>query len=131
MFIDCSLNFTQEHRGEGTQNGEFRGQKYFKCDKDCAVFVSMDKITNSGAAKAAVLTQTATTSAPKPLGEDNNPIRINDHVTFFDISNNLFRGTAKWIGTIKSKDTIIVGIEVVSDNYDDNMIGVLRILLSM
>ena len=107
----------QEHRGEGTQNGEFRGHRYFKCDKDCAVFVAMDKITSYNAAEAAKVTKRPDTSVSKPLARDNLHIKISDHVIFYDKHNNAFQGIAKWIGTNKSNDITIVGIEVVSEKY--------------
>ena len=69
----------------------------------------MDKITDRDAAKAAKVT-----SVSKPLARDSLSIKINDHVVFYNIRNELIRGTAKWIGTDKSSDDVIVGIEVVS-----------------
>ena len=36
---------TQEHKGRGTSNGEFRNHRYFTCPDDCGVFVSLDKLT--------------------------------------------------------------------------------------
>ena len=108
--------YIQEHRGEGTNNGEFKKQKYFKCDKDCAVFVAMDKITDCGAAKAAKVTKTPGTSASKPLAKENLPVKINHLVTFFDKYNIVYTGVVKWIGASKLSDEVIVGLEVVSDN---------------
>ena len=109
------LKIKQEFRGQGTQDGEFKRKKYFKCDKNCAVFVAMDKITDYDAAKAAKVTKTSGISASKPLARNNHPIKIDDPVTFFDKFNKLYKGVAKWIGTAKSSDTVIIGIEVVSD----------------
>ena len=106
----------QEHRGEGTHNGELKKQKYFKCDKDCAVFVALDKIIDRGAAKAAKITKMPGTSAPKRLAKDNLPVKINDFVTFYDKYNTCYKGVVKWIGTCESSDGAVVGIEVVSDN---------------
>ena len=76
----------------------------------------MDKITSCDAAKAAKVIKTPETSVPKPLAKNNHSIKINDPVTFYDKCNILYRGVAKWIGTSKT-DTVVVGIEVVSDNY--------------
>ena len=103
---------TKEHRGEGTQNGEFKGHKYFKCEKDCAVFVAMDKITDRDAAAAAKVTKTPDT-VPKQLARDLIPIKINDRVTFCDKYDILYKGVSKWIGTDKSSDVILAGIEAV------------------
>ena len=75
----------------------------------------MDKITDHDVAKAAKVT-----TIPKPLARDSLPIKINDHVVFYDIRNQLIRGTAKWIGTDKSSNDVIVGIEVVSEVHNVN-----------
>lgn len=75
------------------------------------MFVAMDQITNYNAAEAAKVTKTPE-ALSKPLAKDDLPIKINDHVTFYDKYNTVFKGIAKWIGTNKSADTI-VGIEVV------------------
>ena len=84
------------------------------------MFVAVDKITNGDAVKAAKLTKTPDASAPKPLARYNCPIKIHDHVIFYNKYNKLCRGVAKWIGTSKSNDTAVVGIEVVSTyNYVD------------
>lgn len=79
------------------------------------MFVAMDKITNSESAEAAKVIKTPDTALPKPLAEHN--IKLYNHVIFYDKYNKLFRGTAKWIGTYKSNDTTVVGIEVVSNGY--------------
>ena len=105
----------QEHRGEGPHNGEFKGQNFFKCDKNCAVFVAMDKITSYNTAKAAQVTKAPDTSVPNQLPEDHK-IKNNDHVIFYDIRNKPFKGIAKWIGAVKSNNTKVVGIEVVSNS---------------
>lgn len=39
-----SLVSFQEGRGRGTSNGIFRSWRYFTCDSDCAVFVSLEKL---------------------------------------------------------------------------------------
>lgn len=74
----------------------------------------MDRVTDHDVAVAARVTKTPDTAVPNQLTRDNIPIKINDHVLFYDKCNNLFKGIAKWIGTDKSGKTIVVGIEVVS-----------------
>ena len=71
----------------------------------------MDKITNRNAAEAAKVMKTPDTSAPR----DDIPINVNDPITFCDKHDILYKGVAKWIGTDKPSDAIVVGIEVVSD----------------
>ena len=86
----------------------------------------MDKITDSGAMKAAQVTETSD-ALPKPLARytGNISIKINDHVTFCDKYDIIFRGIVKWIGTEKSSD-IVVGIEVVRDNYHKSPLFCMR-----
>ena len=78
----------------------------------------MDKITDYNAARATKVTKTPDASISKPLSSDDLPIKINDHVIFYDKYNKVFQGIAKWIGTIKSNDNIFVGIEAVSEKYE-------------
>ena len=88
----------------------------FKCEKDCAVFVSMDKLTTADTAMAAKITQTASSS--KPPSENSSPIKEGDVVTFYGKNNTRLKGTAKWIGINKSLPDagVIVGIECVSNS---------------
>ena len=34
----------QDGRGKGTTDGHFKGQRYFKCDPNCGLFVALDKL---------------------------------------------------------------------------------------
>ena len=72
----------------------------------------MDKITDHYVAEAAKVTVTPDTCLPRQLA----PIKIDDFVTFCDKNDILYRGVAKWIGTVKSSYDIVVGIEVVRDD---------------
>lgn len=65
--------------------------------------------------KAAKVTKTPGTLS-KPPARDSIFIKINNHVTFYDKYDILSRGIVKWIGTEKSTDKVVVGIEVVRDN---------------
>ena len=75
----------------------------------------MDKITDCGTVKAAQVTKTPDTLL-KPPARDSIFIKTNDHVTFCDKYDILFRGIVKWIGTKQPTDEAVVGIEVVRDN---------------
>ena len=77
----------------------FGGQKYFSCKTKCAVFVSVDKLTDL---------QTASAATPK--SEDD--IKMGSLVTFFDIDNNPEKGIVRWIRNSGGKK--IIGIEAVS-----------------
>ena len=93
--------------------------QYFKCDKDCAVFVAIDKLTDSNTVEAAKVTKTSTSDplVPKPLilSTDQNSIKCGDHVIFYGKRKHLIRGIARWTGFDKSDGTKIVEIELVSD----------------
>ena len=91
--------------------------KFFKCDKDCAVFVAMDKLTDSNTAEAAKVTKTNTSDplVPQPLSTNQSLFKTGDHVIFYDKYKHPVRGIARWTGFNKSDGTTIVEIEVVSD----------------
>ena len=106
----------QERRGEGTNNGTFKGLELFKCKKDCAVFVSMDKLTEIETTGAAKVTETADPSQI-PITKDGLPVRSGHVVTFFDQDNQQHMGIVRWTGYDKSvcpDGTAIIGIEAVS-----------------
>jgi len=103
----------QEGREVGDGDGSFHGQRYFKCKSNCAVFVSMDMLTDCKAADAA-----KPSDEPLPLW-NIPPVKVCDHVTFSDNYGHKYGGLVRWIGTDKSvlpDGTTIVGIEAVSDS---------------
>ena len=108
----------QENKGEESQetsDGMYRGHHYFSCESTkCAVFVSVDKLTDPQTANAAKLMQ----HVQSPSGE--NEIKLGNLVTFFDGNNDEQAGVVKWIGSDRSNvhdSTKIVGIEIVSCVY--------------
>jgi len=112
--FNCALILLQERRGRGTNDGTFKGLEMFKCKKDCAVFVSMDKLTT---ADNPVKVTKATDSLPTPTTNDGLPVRLGDFVTFFDKDNQKLMGIVRWTGNDKSlcqDGTAIIGIEAVS-----------------
>ena len=77
--------------------------RYFKCEDDCAVFVSMDNLTTKHVAKFA---------APLESTWPDSPISLKHKVKTFDKHGNPVCGIVKWIG--KNEGISTLGIEVVS-----------------
>ena len=101
----------QENKEEGTSNGWCKGKQHFRCENNCAVFVSVDKLTDPKTASAAKLVQNS-----KPEDE----IKMGSLVKFFDINNDYEKGIVRWIGSDNSSvpsNTKIIGIEAVSYSY--------------
>ncbi len=110
----------------GSSDGFFGGYKYFKCDKDCAVFVSLDKI----AAKlphqvphCAIPQQPRGFALPRASSVDK-PLpphfKINDRVVVYNKKNKPLRGSVRWTGKkvqTRNLDTNHIGIETVSDMF--------------
>ena len=86
----------------------YKGQRYFYCESNCAVFVAIDKLTDPQTANAAKVLQSAS-------GE--NEIKLGSLVFFYGGKNHKLEGIVRWIGSNKSyihKSTKIIGIEFVS-----------------
>ena len=78
----------------------------------------MDKLTDGDTVKAARVTPSSDPLKPSSKDGDGAPIRLGDHVKFYDNFNKRQRGIVRWIGSNKSVQpdgTPIVGIEAVSD----------------
>ena len=90
--------------------------EYFKCDRDCAMFVAMDKLSDpkESNTKASHIHETA---PPHPSQEKDDSLNLGDKVLFFNENDNPVNGVVRWIGRnvdkLKNKAKI-VGIETVS-----------------
>lgn len=94
----------QERRGEGTSNGTFRSVEYFRCNYNCGMFVSMDKLVNP-----------EHKNIPSPVAVDA-PLKLGDGVIIFDTRDKQAKGTVRWIGmnrVAKPNGDTLVGIEMV------------------
>ena len=92
-------------RGEGTNDGTFQDVNYFKCDPNCAVFVSMDKLFQKCTVEAAKL---ALVKSQLPQPQDDKPFEVGDKVKVYDKHGFPIKGIVK---TIKKG---VLGIEAVS-----------------
>ena len=91
--------------------------EYFKCDRDCAMFVAMDKLSEPEITKSSHARETV---QPHPPQAQDGPLKLGDEVTFFDENDKPSNGVVRWIGM--NKDILrdgskIVGIETVSCMY--------------
>ncbi len=92
--------------GKGRTDGFFGGYRYFECDQDCAVFVSLDKL------------------AAKPphqvphVSIDRNPYNLavgsTVQVASVDPNNPPHYGVIRWTGRVAGVDGQVAGIELVS-----------------
>ena len=101
----------QEKRGLGASDGTFKYTEYFKCKRDCAVFVAMDKLSNPNGEP------TNKTVQPHPSQKQDDPLKLGDMVTFFDEQDRPMKGVVRWIGrniSQLSSGAKVVGIETVS-----------------
>ena len=97
-----------------------KGQRYFFCKNNSAVFVAVDKLTDFNTASSArphAAKGTAVTVDNPPLSSGGDKIKLGSLVTFLDINNHVEKGVVRWVGRNKSDDTEIVGIETVSCTY--------------
>ena len=78
---------------------------YFECEPNCAVFVSMDKLTQKSTAEAAKGISVENQS-PKP--ENDRPIKLGYEVMVFDKYGTPIKGT------VRSVKKNVLGIETVS-----------------
>lgn len=105
----------QECRGEGASDGTFKCTEYFKCDRDCALFVAMDKLSNP--TDSNTKPNHEKTVQPHPSQKQDDPLKFGDMVTFVDEQDRPVKGVVRWIGRntnqLKS-GAKIVGIETVS-----------------
>jgi len=101
-------------RGEGTNDGTFQDVNYFECDPNCAVFVSMDKLTKKFTVVAAKL---APVKSQLPRPQDDKPFELGDKVKVFNKHGVPIKGIVK---TIKKG---VLGIEAVSymQGYVENI----------
>ena len=87
----------------------FKSMEFFKCDRDCAMFVAMDKLSELDTKSHHVQTH--------PSHAQDPPLILGDLVTFYDEKDRPMNGVVRWIGKNREvlKDgTKIVGIETVS-----------------
>jgi len=88
--------------------------EYFKCDRDCAMFVAMDRMSAPDSSKTISSHETV---QPHPSQADGTSIKLGDSVTFYDKKDTSVNRVVRWIGintNAMSDNSKIVGIEMVS-----------------
>ena len=143
VHILCLITQDEHYRGKGTTDGIFQDEQYFKCDPDCGLFVSLDKLwydtlpggiqgemqsqqsSNKPPSYAAAASHAQSQSQP-PHGSKIGPsdvdpprsrFKINDHVVVFDKRNTPLHGTVRWAGRKgrigRDLGSLHLGIEMV------------------
>ena len=113
---------TQEHKSRGSSDGYFRGKEYFNCEKNCAVFVALDKLSLHPT--VSMSTPGITSSKSKQALQLQQPIEQHQHhpmqfkrgdrVSVVNNTEDLVMGTVRWSGRGTGPKGNIVGIETVS-----------------
>ncbi len=98
------VELAREYRGYGTSTGRFMKVDYFKCERDCGMFVSLFKVR----ARRRRDSVSDTSVIPK-LSEVN--LRPGERIVWWD--GKAQHGTVRWIGYLpqSSNDTIMAGVE--------------------
>lgn len=111
--------FLQEHRYCSTSDGTFRDERFFECEKGCAVFVGLDRLSENRVAIASKPFGSVTSGNGSNLQKQKSveqqqkqTFKIGDRVMAFDEDGGTVHGTVKWIGGTNSKR--LIGIETVS-----------------
>jgi len=129
------IELDPEFEGEGTSNGEFKKQRYFDCEEDCAVFVSIDKLEplqssyssycdstyssdqSRGSSSEMLITQRSVADIVQTCA-----LAINDRVVWMS-DDGPEHGTVRWVGVLpdaappRDASQLTVGVEF------DNPVG--------
>ena len=97
--------------------------EYFKCERDCGVFVAMDKLSEpqNSNAKASYAHKVVQPHPSHPLQAQDGPLQLGDMVTFFTENEKPVNGVVRWIGrniSVLKNGSQIVGLETVSYVYE-------------
>ena len=117
--------------GYGTTDGVFQDDRYFHCDPDCGLFVSLKKLSRyppvdtlsqppPSVPHHSQQPHSITRDREKPVDSLKYRYKIGDRVVVFNKKGNGVHGTVKWVGihsfTVDKKEHAIkaVGVETVS-----------------
>jgi hypothetical protein len=125
---------SQEGTGRGTTNGLFKGKRYFKCDSECGVFVSLEKLRLCDATDESLFVKVKNKIVEgisnvfmSPVEQANEETvsekqdkrvvyKEHDRVWVF-INDKPCAGNIRYIGRVPGYDEIFAGIEMVSTVY--------------
>ena len=118
----------QKGRGRGTTDGIFRGQRYFLCDSECGIFVSLEKLRLCETTKESMLVKVKNKSvegissliAPEETDQENSLEKqkntaghqVGDRVWVY-VNDKFCGGFIRYIGRVPGGKDILVGIELV------------------
>ncbi|XP_064393273.1 ubiquitin carboxyl-terminal hydrolase CYLD-like isoform X2 [Halichondria panicea] len=129
--VEITTTCLQDSRylGKGSSDGFFGGCKYFDCDQDCGLFVSLDKLAAKPPHQVphGSTRQQLKSSSPSGVNSSTHgsPIdkppthmfKINDRVVVYNRKKEPMGGTVRWIGRdlqTRTLDTNHIGIETDS-----------------
>ena len=133
----------EQYRHQGSSNGYFGGEQYFECEENCALFVSLDRLSPMEPVQQDPLPELPPSTDPQGLHKmktrlqykalqsdldqhgqrDHSPkprphYKINDRVVVHNKQGVGIHGTVRWIEevnyTYEGEKLIAVGIETVS-----------------
>ena len=116
-------------------NGLYKDEEFFKCEKDCAVFVALDRLSENRAPVVPIGIKSLFSANPESCvsGSKNSKnlqkqksieqqqkqqlyFKAGDRVIAFDNDERIVHGTVKWTGGASGSENL-VGIETVSNLY--------------
>ena len=129
---NCYL-LLQEGTSRGTTNGLFKGKRYFRCDSECGVFASLEKLRLCDATDESLFVKVKNKIVEdfpnliSPVEQPNEETvsekqdksvvyKEHDRVWVF-INDKPCVGFIRYIGRVPACDGIIAGIEMVSTVY--------------
>ena len=130
MFIQDS-----HYRGRGNTDGVFGEYRYFQCEKDCVLFVSLEKLApelpssygarhsvaqkprNPPVDSSANTGKISSHNFDTPVDQPHQHFKINDRVVVYNMKNIAMHGTVRWTGRhvqTRTLESNHIGIETVS-----------------
>ena len=118
----------QKGRGRGTTDGLFRGKRYFQCDPECGIFVSLEKLRLCETTEEGMLTKVknkiiesiSSLISPEQPDQENSSEeqkntaghQVGDRVWVY-VGEKLCGGFIRYIGRVPGGRGLHVGIELV------------------
>lgn len=103
------VELSARHAGEGTSDGLFQRKRFFACDKDCAVFVSLSKIRRRH-------------DDDDDGGVGDTPtmkLAVNERVVWLNDNGDCCKATVRWFGYLPDE----MGYELIAGVEFDERVG--------
>ena len=134
------IMFIQDYRylERGSTDGVFGGYRYFQCDENCGLFVSLEKLApepppspgadysvakkpkNPPVDSSANTGKVSSHSFDPPVDQPHQHFKVNDRVVVYNKKNIAVHGTVRWTGRrvqTRTLESNHIGIETVSSSY--------------